>query len=79
MRAFIDWFGRTIDDEDVLADTQIDKYAAAEIIAQTGATVNSFITFFHKKETVEHTYIDIGILRLPDLKNPFVKVSMPLT
>ena len=75
MTQFVDWFNKVINDPDVLADTKIDKYAAAEIIAQTGARVDSFETFFHKESVEERTYIDIGILRLPDPAHPYIKVS----
>lgn len=75
------WFTALIDDKDILRSTQIDVNVLAQIVAQTGATIDSFETFFFKQESHEKTLIDIGILRFPDLNNPHFKVrniALPL-
>lgn len=47
---------------------QIDINILADIVATTGATIDSFITFFAKKEHHEKTIVDIGVLRYPDIE-----------
>lgn len=47
----------------------------ANIVAQTGATVDSFETFWAKHESHEQTMLDIGVLRFPDIQNPYFKVG----
>ncbi|GJJ15953.1 hypothetical protein Clacol_010232 [Clathrus columnatus] len=68
------WFVHLIGDPDVLADTKIDIDVLANIVAQTGATVQSFESIFFKHESHEKTLVDIGILRFPDIDKPFFKV-----
>lgn len=63
-----------IEDEDVLESTKIDINVLGRIVAQTGATVDSFEAFFAKSEHHEQTIIDIGVLRFPDIDHPFFKV-----
>jgi hypothetical protein len=55
--------------------TKIDIDVLAKIVAQTGATVDSFETLLYKKEKHEKTMVDIGILRFPDIDHPYFKVS----
>ena len=45
-----------------------------DIVACTGATVDSFESFFGKHEYHERTVVDIGVLRFPDLDHPYVKL-----
>jgi len=47
----------------------------AKIVAQTGAAVTGFFNFFKKEERHERVIVDIGVLRFPDLTNPFIRVS----
>lgn len=47
----------------------------AEIVAQTGATVDSVAALIHKIEHHEKTLVDIGVLRFPDPDHPYFKVS----
>ncbi|KAJ3559795.1 hypothetical protein NP233_g11174 [Leucocoprinus birnbaumii] len=69
------WFRKFIDDEDVLESTKIDIDALGRIVAQTGATVDSFGSVFYKNERHENTLVDIGgILRFPDVEHPYFKV-----
>lgn len=46
----------------------------SKIVAQIGATIDSFETFWFKTETHEQTMLDIGVLRFPDLDHPYFKV-----
>lgn len=50
----------------------------ARIVAQSGATIDSFETFWVKTETHEQTMIDIGVLRFPDPDQPYFKVRAEL-
>lgn len=61
-------------DPDVLNSTKIDINVLAKIVAQTGATVDSFESFFAKEEHHEQTLVDIGVLRFPDIDHPYFKV-----
>ncbi|GAB1312313.1 hypothetical protein MFIFM68171_02523 [Madurella fahalii] len=68
------WFVNLINDTDVYKSTQIDITVLANIVAQTGATIDSLETVFYKKESHDKTLVDIGVLRFPDTKNPHFKV-----
>lgn len=68
------WFTGLIADEDVLKDTKIDIEAMGNIVASSGATVDSFESFFAKNEYHERNVIDIGVLRYPDYENPYYKL-----
>ncbi|KAI4721258.1 hypothetical protein E4T48_02464 [Aureobasidium sp. EXF-10727] len=68
------WFHNLIDDQDILDSTKIDINTLGRIVAQTGATVTDLESVFGKEEVHEQTMVDIGILRYPDLDNPFFKV-----
>ncbi|QGI59999.1 hypothetical protein CEK26_003978 [Fusarium fujikuroi] len=68
------WFKKLIQDEDVLNSTKIDINVLGRIVAQSGATVDSFESFFHKTEEHTKTVIDIGVLRYPDIDNPYFKI-----
>lgn len=61
-------------DPDVLNSTKIDINVLANIVAQTGAAVDSFESFFAKEEHQEQTLVDIGVLRFPDIDHPYFKV-----
>ncbi|KAH7113915.1 hypothetical protein B0J13DRAFT_573941 [Dactylonectria estremocensis] len=52
---------------------KIDIDVLANIVSQTGATVDSFETFFTKDEHYEQTLIDISVLRFPDIDHPFLR------
>jgi len=69
-----EWFTNFIQDQDVLTTTKIDINALANIVAQTGATVDSFEAFFAKTEVHRKTVVDIGVLRFPDVSHPFFKL-----
>ncbi|KAI0740170.1 hypothetical protein C8Q76DRAFT_790639 [Earliella scabrosa] len=68
------WFITFVGDEDVLRSTHINIDVMGKIVAQTGAAIDSFATLLYNKQLQEKTLIDIGILRFPDIKNPFFKV-----
>ena len=65
-----------IQDEDVLNSTKIDLDMMARIVAKSGAAVESLQTLLIARSFCEKTVIDIGFLRFPDLKNPFVRVRL---
>ncbi|KAF8206651.1 hypothetical protein K438DRAFT_1962983 [Mycena galopus ATCC 62051] len=73
-REVLSWFTTLISDEDVLNSTKIDIKVFAEIVAMTGAAIDSFQSFFTKTEHHEKTVVDIGVLRYPDIDYPFFKV-----
>lgn len=52
----------------------MDVDVLAKIVASSGARVDSFETFFAKKESHEQKVIDIGVLRYPDTDHPYFKV-----
>ncbi|KAF9080337.1 hypothetical protein BGX27_005521 [Mortierella sp. AM989] len=68
------WFTNLISDEDVLSSTKIDIDVLAKIVAWTGATVTNFETFFGRDEYHERTVVDIGVLRYPDIEQPYFKL-----
>ena len=69
------WFVNFVGDEDVLRSTHIDIDVMGKIVAQTGAAIDSCATLLYNKQSQEKTLIDIGILRFPDIRNPFFKVG----
>jgi hypothetical protein len=69
------WFKNLIGDEDVINSTKIDINTLGRIVAQSGATIDSFETFFVKEEKHSKTMLDIGVLRYPDMDSPFFKAS----
>ena len=68
------WFTELISDSDVIQGSGINIDVLAKIVAQSGATVDSFGSFFAKRERHEKTIIDIGVLRFPDIEHPYFKV-----
>ncbi|XP_024537194.1 uncharacterized protein LOC112348596 [Selaginella moellendorffii] len=74
VRAVQTWFVNLIADEDVLKSTKIDIEVLGRIVAQSGAAINSFKTFFANDEHHEKTIIDIRVLMYPDIQNPYFKV-----
>ena len=68
------WFEKLISDDDVLKDTRIDIDLMADIVAQTGATIDTFLNFFAKSERHERTMIDVGVLRYPEETMPYFKL-----
>nr|POE49184.1 hypothetical protein CFP56_32334 [Quercus suber] len=75
IREVNNWFVSLIGDEDVLLSTKIDINILAQIVAETGATIDSFETLFAKNEYHEKTMIDIGVLRYPDYDHPYFKLT----
>ncbi|KAI5238035.1 hypothetical protein E4T42_09077 [Aureobasidium subglaciale] len=68
------WFNKLINDQDILDSTKIDIKVLGRILAQTGATVDSLEAFFSKEQVETQTMVDIGILRYPDIDNPYFKI-----
>ena len=68
------WFTKLINDEDVLGSTKIDLPVMAEIVAQSGATIDCFLTVFTKHEHHSKHMVDIGVLRFPDIDHPHFKL-----
>jgi len=68
------WFINLIQDDDVLKSTAIDIKVMANIVAQTGATIDSFEALIYKNEYHEKTMVDIGVLRFPDIDHPHFKL-----
>jgi hypothetical protein len=58
----------------VLKSTSIDIKVMAHIVAQTGATIDSFPALIYKNEYHSKTMVDIGVLRFPDISHPHFKV-----
>jgi hypothetical protein len=48
----------------------------ANIVAQTGAIIDSLQTAWSKDEAHEQTLLDIGVLRFPDPQHPYFKVRI---
>ncbi|KER00912.1 hypothetical protein AUEXF2481DRAFT_25191 [Aureobasidium subglaciale EXF-2481] len=68
------WFNKLINDQDILDSTKIDIKVLGRIVAQTGATVDSLEAFFSKEQVETQTMVDIGILRYPDIDNPYFRI-----
>lgn len=68
------WFSNLVNDDDILASTGIDIHILADIVAATGSAVRNFETFFYADEKCEQTLIDVGVLRYPDIDQPYFKV-----
>ncbi|KAF9273695.1 hypothetical protein BGZ68_001285 [Mortierella alpina] len=68
------WFTSLISDEDVLASIKIDFDVLTKIVFWTGAIIDSFETFFGNSEYHERTLVDIGVLRYPDIDQPYFKL-----
>ena len=69
------WFTKLVQDEDVMKATAIDIQALAKIVAQCGVAIESFSEFFYKSKFCQRTMLDIGVLRYPDLQQPYIKVE----
>ncbi|TFK61309.1 hypothetical protein BDN72DRAFT_863695 [Pluteus cervinus] len=74
------WFKKLIDNNDILNGTQIDLTGHANIVAQSGARVDSsnpftfLVTMISNEEEHRKTSCDIGILRYPDISHPYFQV-----
>lgn len=68
---FINLLGQ---DKNIVTDTKIDIQLLADIVAASGAIIDSFEALPYKKEYHEKTVVDVGLLRFPDLENPFVQL-----
>ena len=70
------WFTKLISDEDVLASSSINIRKMAQIVAQTGATIDSLESIIYKKEQHSKDMVDIGVLCFPDADRPFFQVGL---
>ncbi|KAK4223850.1 hypothetical protein QBC38DRAFT_548148 [Podospora fimiseda] len=68
------WFKKLLQDDDVEQSTRIKIHVLGKIVAQTGAIITGLIDFFHKHEYHEQKVLDIGVLRFPDIDQPFFKL-----
>ena len=68
------WFTNLVKDRDVLMSTKIDMKVMSDIVAQSGATITNFFNFWVKTEKHSQTVLDVGVLRFPDIDNPYFKV-----
>ena len=69
------WFLNLIDDADVLASTKINILDYANIVGCTDAAIEDLKTFIMRTDEVERSILEVGVLRYPDLDNPFFKVT----
>ncbi|KAJ7915181.1 hypothetical protein B0H13DRAFT_1872275 [Mycena leptocephala] len=74
VREVENWFIKLINDDDVLKSTAIDVKVMAHIVAQTGATIDSFPALIYKNEYHEKFMVDIGVIRFPDTDHPHFKL-----
>ncbi|OBZ69817.1 hypothetical protein A0H81_10529 [Grifola frondosa] len=63
------WFTKLISDADI-----IDIGVFSEIVATTGAAVEHLEHIIKKNEKLEKSVVDVGVLRYPDIENPYFKV-----
>ena len=69
------WFVNLLrNDSDARDASGIDIKRLGKIVAKTGATINSFQTFFSKRETHKRTVLNVGILRYPQISTPYFKL-----
>ncbi|TGZ83713.1 hypothetical protein EX30DRAFT_338327 [Ascodesmis nigricans] len=74
VRDVMTWFTKLVKDQDILDATAIDIKSLANIVAQSGATIEDAPTFVYKNEQHEQTLLDIGVLRYPDIDRPYFKL-----
>ncbi|KAF9552335.1 hypothetical protein CPC08DRAFT_647013 [Agrocybe pediades] len=68
------FYSQLVNDADVLKHHALDITDVADIVAQTGATVDSFTSFFAKTERHEKVISDVGIIRFPYHNRPYFQV-----
>jgi len=68
------WFMNLIDDADVLASSKIRILDYANIVGCSDAAVEDFKTLIMRTQLVERSILEVGVLRYPDLDNPFFKM-----
>lgn len=69
------WFKKLISDNDVLESSHIRIEKMADIVAQTGATIDSVESLIYKKEQHSKDMVDIGVICFPDADRPFFQVG----
>ncbi|EPS45517.1 hypothetical protein H072_439 [Dactylellina haptotyla CBS 200.50] len=70
----LNFFRKLINDSDVLNSLNFDKNVVARMVAESGATVRNFETFFSANEHEEKTVLEVAVLRYPDLDHPYLKL-----
>jgi len=70
----VTWFQNLIGDPDVLNSTRINIMDYANIVGATETAVVNLQTVIMKTQEVERSVLEIGVLRYPDLDNPFFKM-----
>ncbi|KAJ6568538.1 hypothetical protein B0H19DRAFT_1065364 [Mycena capillaripes] len=68
------WFINLIQDNDVLKSSRINIGVMGNIVALTGATIDSFPPAIYKNEYHEKTLVDIDVLCFPDIEHPHFKL-----
>ncbi|CAI9724229.1 Hypothetical predicted protein [Octopus vulgaris] len=68
------WFINLVQDKDILDSSKIEIEDFVNIVSASGAAVECFATLFYKKIRVERRVVDLGVVRYPDLENPFLKM-----
>ncbi|OBZ69940.1 hypothetical protein A0H81_10521 [Grifola frondosa] len=68
------WFTSAVLDADIINSTQIDIGVFSEIMVTMGAVMQCFQHDVKKNEILEKKIVDIGVLRYPDIENPYLKV-----
>ena len=72
------WFSDLVEDDDVLGRTNIDIEELAKLIGHTGAAITNLLTMLYGHKELEREVVDIGILRFPDIENPYFRVRLTL-
>ncbi|GAB1606693.1 uncharacterized protein LOC115210937 isoform X1 [Argonauta hians] len=68
------WFENLIGDTDVLNATQINIDDISNFVAETGARVTNFVHAFYQTLFKQKKIVDVGVIRYPDIDNPFFRL-----
>ncbi|KOC11925.1 hypothetical protein AFLA70_477g000821 [Aspergillus flavus AF70] len=73
VKEVLTWWNKLIADQDVLNST-INSQAMANIVSQSGAIIDMSQQFWSKSGAHERKMLDIGVLRFPDVSQPYFKL-----
>ncbi|RMZ41932.1 hypothetical protein CA14_010615 [Aspergillus flavus] len=73
VKEVLTWWNKLIADQDVLNST-INSQAMANIVSQSGAIIDMSQQFWSKSGAHEQKMLDIGVLRFPDVSQPYFKL-----
>ncbi|GJE88711.1 hypothetical protein PsYK624_047940 [Phanerochaete sordida] len=68
------WFADLVQDEGVLMDTKINTEVLSRILVETDVTIDSLKALLRKSERKSRVFFDIGVLRFPNKKEPYIKL-----